>query len=444
MSGNVSTTASSPAGTHRGRVIHVDHDEVTLTDIAIGVVIGRASEYFNFFVFGIAAVLVFPKVFFPFAPPIMGTIYAFIIFSFAFIARPVGSQLFSVLHQRYGRGAKLGIALFALGTTTAGIAFLPSYESIGAIAIVLLALFRIGQGVAVGGSWDGMPSLLALSAPEKHRGWYAMLAQLGAPIGFIIAASLFAYLMIALSPEDFITWGWRYPFFVAFALNVVALFARWRLVITPEFTRELETHELRPVPLGSLLRNHWRTLLLGSFAPLASYALFHLVTIFALSWAILFTDQPVANFLIVQVIGGFVALLCMVLSGTLADRIGRRNALGTLAVLIGVYSGWTAVLLAGSTVGGYLFILIGFALLGFSHAQSAGSLTSGFPQRFRYSGALFTSDLSWLFGAAFAPLVALLLALYLGVNFVGLYLLSGAIGTVAVLRVNRLFETKQE
>lgn len=444
MSGNASISASTPPAAHEGRVIHVDHDEVKLSDMAIGVVIGRASEYFNFFVFGIAAVLVFPAVFFPFVSPITGTLYAFVIFSFAFIARPFGSQLFSVLHHRYGRGTKLAIALFALGTATAGIAFLPSYETLGVFAIVLLALFRIGQGLAVGGSWDGMPSLLALSAPEKHRGWYAMLAQLGAPIGFIMAAGLFAYLMIALSPEDFIAWGWRYPFFVAFALNVVALFARWRLVVTPEFTRELEEHKLRPVPIGALLRNHWRTLVLGSFAPLASYALFHLVTIFALSWALLFTDQPVAYFLIVQVIGGFVALLCMVLSGRLADRIGRRNALGTLAVLIGVYSGWTAVLLAGSTLGGYLFILIGFALLGFSHAQSAGALTSGFGRDFRYSGALFTSDLSWLFGAAFAPLIALLLALYLGVNFVGLYLLSGALGTIAVLRVNRLFETRHE
>src|SRR5699024_4924736 len=137
-------------------------------------------------------------------------------------------------------------------------------------------------------------------------------------------------------------------------------------------------------------------------------------------------------------------VLCMVLSGAVADYIGRRMALGIFSVVIAIYSGWTAVLLAGSTVGGYLFILIGFALLGFAHAQAAGPINSGFPQAYRYSGAMFTSDLNWWFGAAFAPLVALLLALYLGVSYVGLYLLSGAIATFAVLRVNRLYESRED
>lgn len=444
MSSSISERANSYYDTPPDRIIHVDHDKVSLGDIAIGVIIGRTSEYFNFFVFGLAAVLVFPSVFFPFVPSTTGTLYAFVIFSFAFIVRPVGSILFSILHNRYGRGTKLTIALFALGTTTAGIAFLPGYESIGFISIVLLALLRIGQGVAVGGSWDGLPSLLALSAPEEHRGWYAMIPQLGAPIGFIIAAGLFAYLIMNLSHADFISWGWRYPFYVAFALNVVALFARMRLVVTPEFTRELEAHELRPVPFGNLMRNQGLTVLLSALAPLVSYALFHLVTIFALSWALLFTQQPTAHFLIIQILGAFLAMLCMVISGKVASRVGQRRFLGIMAALIAVYSGWSAVLLAGSTVGGYLFILIGFALLGFSHAQAAGSLNSAFPQAYRYSGAAIGSDLSWLFGAAFAPLVALLLALNLGVSYTGLYLLSGAVVTLAVLRVSRIFETRDD
>lgn len=444
MSSNATSAANTYPGTTARRIIQVDHDKVALSDIAIGVIIGRSSEYFNFFVFGIAAVVVFPSVFFPFVDSTTGTIYSFIIFSFAFIVRPIGSLLFSVLHRRYGRGTKLSISLFALGTTTAGIAFLPGYERLGILAIVLLAFLRIGQGVAVGGSWDGLPSLLALSAPKEHRGWYAMIPQMGAPIGFIIAAGLFAYLMANLSSDNFIAWGWRYPFYVAFALNVVALFARMRLVVTPEFTRELDTHELRPVPITDLIRNHGRTVVLGALAPLASYALFHLVTIFSLSWALLFTEQPIADFLVIQIIGAVIAMLCMALSGTVADRIGRRNALGSLAVLIGIYSGWTAVLLAGSTVGGYLFILIGFALLGFSHGQSAGVLTSAFPQAYRYSGAVYSSDLSWLFGAAFAPLIALELAVHFGVSYVGLYLLSGGLITFAVLRVNRLFESRSD
>lgn len=444
MPTNPAHTADPNADIKAARIIHVDHDQVALSDIAIGVIIGRTSEYFNFFVFGIAAVLAFPYVFFPFASSTTGTLYSFVIFSFAFIARPFGSQLFSILHVRYGRGVKLTIALFSLGTTTCVIAFLPSYATLGMASIVLLALLRIAQGVSVGGSWDGLPSLLAVSAPKHRRGWYAMIPQLGAPIGFIIAAGLFAYLTLNLSHADFIAWGWRYPFFVAFTLNVVALFARMRLVLTPEFTRELEAHELKPVPIGDLVRNQWRTIALGAYAPLASYALFHLVTVFALSWAILFTEQSIGHFLIIQILGAFIALLCMVISGAVADYIGRRMALGISSVLIAIYSGWTAVLLAGSTVGGYLFILIGFALLGFAHAQAAGPINSGFPPAYRYSGAMFTSDLNWWFGAAFAPLVALLLAVHLGVSYVGLYLLSGAIATFAVLRVTRLFESRED
>lgn len=444
MTSNATSTADAHAGVEPGRVVHVDHEDMNLGDMAVGVIIGRSSEYFNFLVFGLASVLVFPSVFFPFTTPALGMIYSFIIFSLAFIARPFGSQLFSVLHQRYGRGTKLAIALFALGTATAGIAFLPGYASIGNYAILLLVLLRLAQGFAVGGSWDGMPSLLALSAPKEKRGWYAMIPQLSGPIGFIVAAGLFAWLMSSMTHQQFIEWGWRYPFFVAFVINVVAVFARMIFVTTPQFSKGLNDYKMRPVPLGPLLRNHWRTLVLGSFAPLASYALFHLVTIFALCWAVLFTNQPIVTFLTVQVIGGVIAIGCMLLSGLLANRIGRRKVLGLLAALIGVYSGWVALLLAGSIVGGYLFILIGFALFGFSHAQSAGSMTSGFPTEFRYSGALFSSDLSWLLGAAFAPLVALLLAKYLGIAYVGLYLLSGAIITVAVLRVNHIFEERDD
>ena len=430
--------ASSPDGAHHG------HEKVAPSEIAIGVIIGRISEFFDFFVFGIAAVLVFPSVFFPFASAINGTLYSFWVFSLAFIARPVGSLVFRVIHQRYGRGTKLTVALFMLGTATAGIAFLPTYAELGRVSILLLALLRIGQGLAVGGSWDGLPSLLALSSPQKQRGWYAMIPQLGAPIGFVIAAGLFAFLISNLSAEDFNSWGWRYPFYVAFAINVVALFARLRLVDTPEFAQLLKTRELEPSPLGELVRTQGANIALGAFAPLASYALFHLVTVFPLSWILLFTKQSVGSFLLVQIAGAAIAMPCMIISGKIADRLGRRTTLGIFAVMIAIYSGWTPVLLSGSTTGGYIFILLGFALLGFSHAQAAGAVNSSFLSRYRYSGAVLTSDLGWLTGAAFAPLVALELAVHLGVGYVGLYLLSGALCTLAALRINRSLEERDD
>src|SRR5690606_3192772 len=194
-----SIPASSPTVSVHGQD-SASH-EVAPGEIAVGVVIGRASEYFDFFVYGIASALVFPKVFFPFAEPLTATLYSFAIFALAFIARPFGTALFMRIQTRWSRGTKMTAALFLLGTATAGIAFLPGYARLGAGAIVLLALFRIAQGIALGGSWDGLPSLLALNAPKHRRGWYAMLGQLGAPVGFIVAAALFAFLLASLSTE---------------------------------------------------------------------------------------------------------------------------------------------------------------------------------------------------------------------------------------------------
>jgi len=215
--------------------LYIDHPRerhVAPGEIAIGVIIGRASEYFDFFVYGIASVLVFPAIFFPFERGLEGTLYSFVIFAFAFIARPIGSIAFMAIQRRYGRETKLTLALFLLGIATAGIAFLPGYTTLGGLSIVLLSVLRIGQGIALGGSWDGLPSLLALNAPQNRRGWYAMLGQIGAPVGFTIASGLFAFLYANLDQDDFLDWGWRYPFYVAFAINVVALFARLRLVAT--------------------------------------------------------------------------------------------------------------------------------------------------------------------------------------------------------------------
>ncbi|MEC5385496.1 MFS transporter [Uliginosibacterium sp. H3] len=422
---------------HDARVITADHGRVKPAEIAVGVVIGRASEYFDFFVYGIASCLVFPTLFFPFASRLDGTLYAFVVFSFAFIARPVGTAVSMAIQRRWGRGTKLTIALFMLGTSTVGIAFLPGYETAGVLSIVLLSVFRVGQGLALGGSWDGLPSLLALNAPAKKRGWYAMLGQLGAPVGFILASGLFAFLHASVPREDFLSWGWRYAFFVAFAINVVALFARLRLVLTTEFERLLEEGELEPVHVRELIRDKATNLWIGAFVPLASYALFHLITVFPLSWIQLFSEQSITEFLLVQIVGGFLCAAGIIASGKIADRVGRRYTLGSLAVGIAVFSGFAPTLLGGGTLGQDVFLLVGFTLLGLSYGQASGSMNSAFGPRFRYTGAALTSDLAWLLGAAFAPLVALGLSAHFGLAYVSVYLLSGAACTLAALAINR-------
>jgi MFS family permease len=346
------------------------------------------------------------------------------------------------VQHRFTREAKLTLALMVMGVSTAGIAFLPDYASLGTWSIILLSILRIGQGIAQGGSWDGLPSLLALNAPEHKRGWYAMLGQLGAPIGFVIAAGLFAYMLSTLSSLDFLDWGWRFPFYVAFAINVVALFARLRLVTTHEYSHLLDEHQLDPVPVGELMQSQSRNVIIGALAALASYALFHLVTVFPLSWITLTSQRSLAGFLQVQMVGVCLMAVGIIISGFVADRVGRRRTLGTLATLIGVFSLFVPFLINGGENGQDAFILIGFSLLGLSYGQAAGAVTSNFPQKYRYTGAALTSDVAWLVGAGFAPLVALGVSSHFGLAYAGLYLLSGAVSSLAALSINRAWSIR--
>mgnify|MGYP001627343836 CR=1 FL=1 len=409
------------------RKIH-DDKAVSPDNIAIGVIIGRMAEFFDFFVYGIASVLVFPSLVFSFEPdPVRAQMYSFLVFAVAFLARPIGSFVFMGVDRVYGRGVKLTIALFLLGGSTVSMAFLPSYAQAGAISLWLLIAFRLLQGFAWGGAWDGLASLLALNAPEDRRGRYAMVPQLGATLGFALASVLFGYFYTILPEEDFLSWGWRYPFFVAFAINVVALFARLRLVATREFGELLEKNELYAQAMPELFKHHLRDVLIGAFVPLASFALFHLVTIFPLAWISLVRRDQIGEMLAMQVVGAAVGTIAIVLSGYAADRWGRRQHLLWSAVLVALFSFSATLLIDVGRTGQYAFLLVGFALMGFSFGQASGSIANVFTTRFRYSGSAVTSDVAWLIGAGFAPAVALFLATRFGIAYIGIYLLSGAV-----------------
>jgi MFS family permease len=436
MTAPIAASSSTPLE-RDARLVNAREHRIAPGEIAIGVIVGRTSEFFDFFVYAIASVLVFPSLIFPFVEPLTGTLYSFALFALAFIARPLGTLIFIAVDRLHGRGVKLTIALFLLGGSTMAVAFLPSYAQVGPVAIWLLALCRVGQGVALGGAWDGLPSLLSLNAPRERRGWYAMIPQLGAPLGLMVAASLFAFFMSTLSSEDFLSWGWRYPFFVAFAINVVALFARLRLVATPEFEKLFESRELQPSPPFQTLFSQWRTIVLGAFAPLASFALFHLVTVFPLSWVTLFSGEEPVRFLVIETVGAVIGVLSMLASGFIADRVGRRAVLGVSAVLIGAYSGFAPQLLGAGSFGETVYMLGGFVLLGLAFGQSSGAVNGSFPTEHRYTGAAIVANSAWLIGAGFAPLVALFLASTFGLWSVGAYLLSGAICTLAALGINK-------
>lgn len=419
------------------RLVNADDHRVAPGEIAIGVIIGRTSEFFDFFVYALASVLVFPAVVFPYVDAVTGTLFSFAVFALAFIGRPFGTLLFTAIDRKHGRGVKLTIALFLLGGSTMALALLPGFETIGVWSAVLLAVFRFTQGIALGGAWDGLPSLLSLNAPKDRRGWYAMIPQLGAPLGLLVATGLFAYFISILSPADFLSWGWRYPFFVALAINVVALFARLRLVATPEFERLFESQELQPSPPFKTVAIEWRTIALGALAPLASFALFHLVTVFPLSWVTLRVGEEPIRFLAIEAVGAMIGVLAMLASGVIADRVGRRAVLGVSAVMIGAYSGFAPQLLNAGGVGEAIYMIAGFALLGLAFGQSSGVVNSSFPAHHRYTGAAIVANSAWLIGAGFAPLVALFLATRFGLWSVGAYLLSGVACTLAALVINK-------
>ena len=422
----------------------IDDHHASPGDIAVGVVIGRTSEFFDFFVYAIASVLVFPKVMFPFAAPLEALLWSFAIFALGFVSRPLGTLIFMAIDRRWGRGAKLTLALFLLGCSTAGIAFTPDYSVAGVYAILILTMMRISQGIAVGGTWDGLASLLAMNVPENERGWYAMIPQLGAPLGLFVASALFVYLVTVLPEADFLGWGWRYPFFVAFAINVVALFARLRIVVTPEYQEQFETLELQPTRVRETLSAEGVNILIGAFTPLATFALFHMVTVFPLSWVYLSNPGEVPGFLAIEIGTALLGLAAVVASGALADRIGRRRLLLICAVAIAIFALVAPRLLNGGQIGAFIYMVVGFTLLGLSFGQSSGAVASRFTKRFRYTASALTSDLAWMFGAGFAPFAALILATSFGLASSGAYLLSGAVATVVALLLSHRLEIKND
>ncbi|MGV3694462.1 MAG: MFS transporter [Paracoccus marcusii] len=427
--------------THTGSPLNTGQDaddhHVSPSDIAVGVIIGRTSEFFDFFVFSIACVLVFPARLFGFLDPVEGTLASFVLLALAFVARPVGTVIFMAVDRAVGRKGKLTAALLLLGTSTVAMGLVPSYDTLGWWAIAIMALLRIGQGLALGGTWDGLPSLLALSVSREKRGFYAMIPQLGAPIGLAVAALLYAYLLINVSADEFVDWGWRYPFFVAFAINVVALFARLRIVASPEFDDMLNSSELRPSRIRPTLKQDGKSMILGIFMPLASFAMFHMVTIFPLSWVFLYSNDPPEAVLYSLIWGSVAGIVSIVASGYIADKIGRRRLLMLGALAIGAFAVLGPLLLAGGREGATTYIVLGFVLLGLSFGQSSGVIASLFGKKNRYTASALVASLSWMFGAGFAPLTALSMSSVLGLWAAGVYLGSGVICTVIAIQTSR-------
>jgi MFS family permease len=246
--------------------------------------IGTTIEFFDFYIYATAAVLVFPRLFFPAFDPASATLASLATFGIAFLARPVGSALFGHFGDRVGRKATLVAALLTMGVSTVAIGVLPTYSSIGVAAPVLLALCRFGQGLGLGGEWGGAVLLAVENAPHGKRAWYGMFPQLGAPAGFLFSGSVFLALSKWLSDEQFFRFGWRIPFLASSALVLVGLYVRLKITETPVFRDALSRRERVRVPMLVVFRDYSGALLVGTLASLATFVLFYLMTVFALSW----------------------------------------------------------------------------------------------------------------------------------------------------------------
>jgi len=246
--------------------------------------IGTTIEFFDFYIYATAAVLVFPTLFFPAGDPATATLQSLATFAIAFIARPIGSAVFGHYGDRIGRKATLVAALLTMGLSTVIIGLLPTYAAIGMWAPLLLALCRFGQGLGLGGEWGGAVLLATENAPPGKRAWYGMFPQLGAPIGFILSGGIFLLLSDVLTNEQFFSYGWRIPFLASAVLVLVGLYVRLKITETPVFAQALKNHERVEVPMFTVFREHGRALFLGTVIALATFVLFYLMTVFALSW----------------------------------------------------------------------------------------------------------------------------------------------------------------
>jgi metabolite-proton symporter len=401
--------------------------------------IGTTIEFFDFYIYATAAVLVFPALFFPSSDAASATLQSFATFALAFFARPVGSALFGHFGDRIGRKATLVAALLTMGVSTVLIGLLPTYASIGVLAPVLLAICRLGQGLGLGGEWGGAVLLATENAPPEKRAWYGMFPQLGAPIGFICSTGVFVLLTRWLSDAEFLAWGWRVPFLASTALVLVGLYVRLRLEETPAFLRALHNNERVRVPMLTVVAKHPGTLVLGMFAATATFVIFYLMTVFTLSWAVSELGFERQEFLILQIGGVLFFGLTIPISAVLADRRGRIPMLigATLAIILFGLT-FEPLFGSGSAASALAFLSIGLGLMGLTYGPLGTALSELFPTAIRYTGASLTFNLAGIVGASLAPYIATWLARNYGIAFVGYYLSAAAgVSLVALVMIGR-------
>jgi metabolite-proton symporter len=404
----------------------------TARQVLFASLIGTTIEFFDFYIYATAAVLVFPRLFFPASDPASATLASLATFAIAFLARPLGSALFGHFGDRIGRKATLVAALLTMGVSTVAIGLLPTYASIGIAAPLLLAACRFGQGLGLGGEWGGAVLLAVENAPPGRRAWYGMFPQLGAPLGFFFSGTVFLLLSRFLSDEQFFGFGWRIPFLASAVLVIVGLYVRLTITETPIFSNALSRHERVKVPMVVVFRDHFRTLVIGVLGSLATFVLFYLMTVFALSWGTTALGYRRETFLLMQLFGVVCFALAIPVSAVLAER-GRRRTLIGVTIAIALFGLVMAPMLSSGTAGAALSLAIGLSLMGLTYGPLGTVLSELFPTAVRYTGSSLTFNLAGIFGASLAPYAATWLATSYGLQYVGYYLTGAALLTMVGL-----------
>lgn len=402
--------------------------------VLLASLVGTTIEFYDFYVYATAAVLVFPHLFFPSGNETTALLASFAVFGAAMVARPLGAIFFGHLGDRRGRKITLVGALLTMGIATFLIGLLPTYATAGWLAPALLVVLRLAQGFALGGEWSGAALLATENAPAGKRAVFGTFPQLGAPIGFILATGSFLLLGDILSDEAFFSWGWRIPFIASALLVFMGLYVRLKISETPAFQKALDKHERVRVPLVSVFVQHKLPLLLGTLAAVATFVLFYIMTVFSLSWATTKLGYSRNVFLPVQMAGVVFFGLAIPVSAVIADRFGRRWTLIGTTVGIALFGFLIAPLFVTDQVWSVLmFSVLGFWLMGFTYGPLGTALAEIFPTAVRYTGASLTFNLGGIVGASLAPYIATWLATHYGLAHVGYYLSAASVLTILAL-----------
>ena len=396
--------------------------------------VGTTVEYYDFYIYGTAASLVLGPLFFPKGDANAQLLSAYATFALAFIARPVGGWVFGHFGDRIGRKSTLVASLLLMGASTVAIGFLPSYASAGWIAPLMLCILRFGQGLGLGGEWGGAALLAVENAPPGSKGRFGMFPQLGAPVGFLVANGLFLLLNLWLSPAQFKEWGWRLPFIASVVLVAVGLWVRLKLTETPAFAKAMKEAPPASVPLAEVLKRHPLQVIAGVFSVVQAFAIYYVITTFALGYGTGTLHYSYAAFLGVQLGAiGFMAI-GVILSAFWSDLFAARKVLMVAGVMTIAMSFLLAPMMSsGSLLSIWGFLAISMFVIGFTYGPVGAFLPSLFPARVRYTGAAMAFNVGGILGGGLTPFIAQSLAKNGGLKYVGYYL--AAAGLVSLLAV---------